>query len=221
MKDFEAALRRFSSGVPAVIHDGDGREGECDIVFPAEHASPERIAKLRMDAGGLICVAVHPESAHRLGLGFMGDILLHAQSFPLKKLIAGTMPYGGRSAFSISINHRGTFTGVTDKDRSLTIREFGALAKKPERERFEAEFHTPGHVPLLIGAEGLLSERKGHTELALSLCLESRAAVLCEMLDWRTGKALSCGDAEGYAEKNGFMFLEGEEIIRFWKGEGK
>jgi 3,4-dihydroxy 2-butanone 4-phosphate synthase len=210
-------LAAFSRGVPAVIHDGDGREGECDIVFPAEYASSARIAKLRMDAGGLICVAVHPESARKLGLGFMADILRSARNFD-KKLIAGVMLYGDRPSFSISINHRKTFTGITDGDRSLTISKFAELAKNPDAGRFADEFCTPGHVPLLIGADGLLSGRKGHTELALSLCMESRAAVLCEMLDWRTGKALGKGDAKKYAEENDFMFLEGKEIIRFREG---
>ena len=217
MELIKKAFRDLLQGLPVIIYDGDGREGECDIVLSAEHASSEMISRMRRDAGGLICAAVPQDIAQKLGLSYMADILSGIPA--VRSLVISATPYGDKSAFSISINHRKTFTGITDKDRSLTIRELARLAKNPDKKSFAGNFYSPGHVPLLIGAEGLLEKRKGHTELSLTLS-GNGAVVLCEMLDEKTGKALSKEDAQAYSRKNRFVFLEGEEIVR-WKDGGR
>jgi len=91
------------------------------------------------------------------------------------------------------------------------------------RERFASEFTSPGHVPILYAARGLARERKGHTELAISLARMaglSESVTVCEMLG-DSGGARSLDAARSYAEAHGWVFLEGAtitEAYRSWSG---
>jgi len=105
------------------------------------------------------------------------------------------------------VNHRETFTGITDNDRALTIRKVGETVDKVlkgEKIDFGDEFRSPGHVALLRAASGLLDERRGQTELSIELAIKagiSPSMVVCEMLDEKTGKALTKEDAMKYSKK--------------------
>ncbi len=217
----------LSHGEPVLIYDAPDREGETDLVVLAEHATPELIRLLRKDAGGLLCVAIPDELRRRIGLPFQSEMLELSESrFPaLAALRRQDLRYDARSAFGVTVNHRTNFTGVPDSDRATTVRALGELARDApvlnDRElthRFTAEFSSPGHVPLLYAAPGLVLERKGHTELAISLARMaglSEAAVVCEMLG-DSGGPRSPVAARRYADIHGWVFLEGREIHRAW-----
>ena len=82
--------------------------------------------------------------------------------------------------------------------------------------RFGDEFRSPGHVAVLRAAKDLLFERVGQTELSVAMAMMAGitpAMAICEMLDHRTGKALSKEDAIEYGRMNKIPFLEGSEII--------
>lgn len=217
----ERAVEDLKDGKFVLIHDSSGRENETDMVIAAEKVKPNHIAQMRRDAGGLICVAIHPKVAKELGLPYMSDIYKSARSNHdiLNAAEADDIPYDERSAFSITVNHRDTFTGITDTDRSLTIKELGKLCSRTlngnSASDFGKIFRTPGHVPLLRAADNLLEDRRGHTELSIAL-MEladiSPAAVVCEMLDHETGRALSKEKAEEYAEKEKLIYMEGSAI---------
>ncbi len=215
------ALRELKRGNIVLLYDGDGREEETDIVVAAEHATPEHIRTMRKDGGGLICAATHPKIADKLGLPFLVDIWSHSAGryTVFEGLKADDIPYDAKSSFSITINHRKTFTGITDKDRSLTIKELSRVAENAmnshDPEEFGRNFRSPGHVTLLKAAEGLLEKRKGHTELSVALMELAGVtpiATICEMLG-DDGGSLSRGKAQEYAEKNGLVFLDGVEVI--------
>ena len=72
-----------------------------------------------------------------------------------------------RSSFSIWVNHRKSFTGITDIDRATTISEMAKMMKEERFEDFGKTFRSPGHVCLLRGADGLVKNRRGHTEIGL------------------------------------------------------
>ena len=79
----EEALKAFRSGDAVLIFDFNDREGETDIAIPAINIIPKDIAMMRMDGGGLICVAIHPVAAEKLKLPFMHDILkVASKNFP-------------------------------------------------------------------------------------------------------------------------------------------
>ena len=86
-------------------------------------------------------------------------------------------------------------------------------------ERFRTTFVAPGHVYLLYAAPGLVDERKGHTELAISLARMaglSESATVCEMLG-DSGGARAPEAAQRYAEDHGFEFLDGRTILEAWR----
>jgi 3,4-dihydroxy 2-butanone 4-phosphate synthase len=205
----ERALAAFRDGEPVLVHDAADREGEVDLVYPAAAVTPDDVARMRNDAGGLICVALAPEVAEAFALPFLADELDHPAADH------GHLGYDDRSSFSLSVNHRDTYTGITDDDRALTISELGRAAGDPASVDFASEFRAPGHVHLLRAAPSL-ADRKGHTELAVALADAAGlapAAVVCEMLDDETGDARSVADAKAYADRHGLAYVEGSDLV--------
>ncbi|SMH71934.1 3,4-dihydroxy-2-butanone-4-phosphate synthase [Candidatus Nitrosotalea okcheonensis] len=221
----DEALSSLRRGDFILLHDGNKRENEVDMVVAAEFVTPEHIARMRMDAGGLICMSINHTLASNLGLDYMHEILFNSQNFDvdLKKMIIGTAPYGDRPSFSISINHKNTFTGITDKERAFTISQMAALYKNEnanKKDIFNSNFKTPGHVPLLIASEGLLSNRLGHTEMSIylmNLAGLSQVTAICEMLDSQTYTALSTEKAKKYAKDNVIPYFDGTELVKLAK----
>ena len=205
----DRAIAAIRAGEPVCVHDADDREGETDLIYPAAAVDPEAVARMRNDAGGLICVALSAEVADAFELPFMHEALDHPTT-------DGDPDYDDRSSFSIPVNHRETFTGITDDDRALTIRRLAAAAADPEETDFAAEFRTPGHVPLLRAADSLLAERRGHTELGIALARAADrepAVVVSEMLDDESGAALPKDAAREYAAANDIPYLEGARVV--------
>lgn len=220
----ETAINAIRDGKMILLFDAEDREGETDLVIPALCITPADVALMRQDGGGLICVAIYSKAADRLGLPFMSDILRSVSKNGHKSLISlvekkGDIPYDSRSSFSLWVNHRETFTGITDNDRALTIRKIGETVNKVlkgEKIDFGDEFRSPGHVALLRAATGLLDERRGQTELSIQLALKagiSPSMVVCEMLDEITGKALTKEDAIRYSKDKNMLFIEGKDIL--------
>lgn len=219
----DRALEALRRGDFVLIHDAPDRENEIDMVIAAEAVEPYHVTRMRRDAGGLICVALHPRIAKNLGLPYMTEIygIASARYNVLEVTKPNDLPYDERSAFSITVNHRRTFTGITDVDRALTIRELGKLGARAVDStlvnEFGQNFRSPGHVPLLRSAEGLVLERQGHVELSIALAEMAGITpvmVTCEMLDAHSNRALSWKDAIKYAESNGLICLGGADIIR-------
>ncbi|MDH3824324.1 MAG: 3,4-dihydroxy-2-butanone-4-phosphate synthase, partial [Nitrosopumilus sp.] len=156
---------------------------------------------------------------HSLGLRYMHDIL--AESSTDKEMIMGLAPYGDRPTFSISINHYQTYTGITDKDRSLTIREMAKIFDVDnKKKKFVSSFKTPGHVPLLLASQGLLESRQGHTEMSIyltKLAGLTPVTAICEMMDAETYTALSVEKAEKYAKQNAIPLIDGKELLEYSK----
>ncbi|MBN1214333.1 MAG: 3,4-dihydroxy-2-butanone-4-phosphate synthase [Candidatus Lokiarchaeota archaeon] len=226
------AFKDLNDGKFILIYDKDGREEEVDLICLAEKVTAKHIYKLRNDAGGLICIAMHANIAKVLGLPFMTEIYSKVKGdFKVFNSISRgeVCPYGDRPSFSITINHTNTYTGITDIDRALTIREFGILSANIYKngvesdlliKSFNSNFRAPGHVHLLIAHDNLLSERMGHTELSVSLAYMGNltpATVLCEMLDKDNGKALSIEKAKEYAEKNNLIMIKGNDILKVFE----
>lgn len=222
------AIEDIKRGKPILLFDSDDREGETDIVIPAISMTPKDVAMMRKDGGGLICVSIHPDAAKKFGLPFITDLLRYIGNNGYSNLLRivekdGDLKYDSKSAFSLWVNHINTFTGITDIDRSLTIRELGKAVKDVLNGipfDFGSEFRCPGHVPLLRAADNLIYDRRGQTELSIALAEMAGitpAMVVCEMLDENSGKALSKDDAKRYAEEKRMVFVEGRDVINEYK----
>ena len=227
-EELEHVIERLERGGLVMIYDNDEREDEIDLVTPSAKITPHKIRTLRRDAGGLICVTVPPETWKKLNLPYLSDLFEESSDeyTILSKMKADDIPYDERSTFSLTVNHRDTFTGITDIDRALTIQRFAEMAKEMEgipveeaQEMFGDEFRTPGHVFLLNATEGLVKERQGHTELATALMKLTDmypSMTICEMLSDQ-GDSLDLEQASQYGEKNDIPLIEGEKIKEVMK----
>jgi 3,4-dihydroxy 2-butanone 4-phosphate synthase len=216
----QEAIHALRSSHFVLIHDDKGRENEIDMVIAGEKISPEHIAVMRKDGGGLICLAISHDLAFKLGLTYMQNILQAVSSINpvFAKLTSGKPPYGDDPSFSIAINHRDTYTGITDFDRALTISKMSEICKRIDTggiNEFANCFRAPGHVPILIASKKLLQDRTGHTELCIYLAQLANltaAVVICEMLDNETHRALSITKAKTYSTKYQIPLIEADEL---------
>ena len=228
IEKIKQAIADLHKGKFILIYDDDKREGETDLVVASEFVTPKSIRTMRKDGGGLIFIMTSKEVANKLKLPFLADMYSHIDDkYPvLKALVPNDIPYDSKSSFSLYINHRETFTGITDIDRSLTMKKFAELTKKVDTLNdghatvmFGKEFRSPGHVPICVAAEKLLDKRKGHTELVVSMMIMANLSPVgsgCEIMG-EDGRALQREDAQKYAKKHNLVFLEGKEVIEAWK----
>jgi 3,4-dihydroxy 2-butanone 4-phosphate synthase len=230
MKDsVSRALDALRDGRPVLVYDADGREEETDVAIASQFVTPDLVRFLRKEAGGLICTTVPAEARDRLGLPYLSELFGEAAArHPvLARTLATSAAYDPiASPFSITVNHRDTRTGITDRDRAKTIAGFAALVREALRhengwgmEALGREFRSPGHVSLLNAADGLLSKRRGHTELSTALVTMAGlipSATICEMMG-DDGRALTKEDAKEYAEARNLVFLEGQDVIEAWR----
>ena len=222
-----AAVAAFVRGDPVCLFDAENREGETDLLFPAQAAIPATMRQLRQDCGGLLFLAIGDEVGEKFDLPFLQDIYMNkklVEEHPvLSVLQTNDLQYDSRSAFTLSINHRETFTGITDRDRALTTRRFAELYAELSTASTEEsltalglEFRTPGHIPVCREATGGLNSRQGHTELAVGLARLAKmtpVVIGAEMLQPDGDAALSVDDARIWAAGRNIPFLTGYELI--------
>ena len=227
--EVEAAVEAFSQGNPVMIFDSSFREQETDLLWPAAAATPGIMRRLRKDCGGLLFLAIGNDIGELFGLPWLQDIHSHPKLIEenpvLSALITDDLQYDKKSAFTLSLNHRDTFTGITDKDRALTTRRFGELADEitssdtVDLDAYKVlgkEFRTPGHIPLCRESPGGLKSRQGHTELAVSIARLAglpACTIGAEMLQPDGDGALSVEDAMKYAKKHKIPMLTGADIL--------
>jgi 3,4-dihydroxy 2-butanone 4-phosphate synthase/GTP cyclohydrolase II len=145
----DAVIAAFASGELVVVTDDDDRENEGDLFCAAALCTPEKMAFMIRHTSGIVCAPLAAEEARRLHL----DPMVAANDAPL-----GT-------AFTITVDVRhGLTTGISAEERTNTVR---ALANGNSGA---ADFVRPGHVFPLVGKEGGVLMRSGHTEACIDLC---------------------------------------------------
>lgn len=143
----EDALAALQAGQIIMVLDDENRENEGDLICAAEFATTENINFMATHAKGLICQPMSQEVASRLNLLPMVD--------------DNTDPH--TTAFTVSIDHKETSTGVSAVERGLTMREAANPNSQP------SDFNRPGHVFPLVAKENGVLERNGHTEATVDL----------------------------------------------------
>lgn len=151
MGDFntvEEALEELRKGHLIMVIDDPDRENEGDLICAAEFATTENVNFMAMHAKGLICMPMSQAYIEKLHLPQMVSYNTDNHE----------------TAFTVSIDHVDTTTGISAAERSLTAMKCVEDGAKPE------DFRRPGHMfPLLAKAGGVL-EREGHTEGTVDLC---------------------------------------------------
>ena len=144
----EQALEDLRQGKLILVTDDPDRENEGDLICAAQFATPENVNFMAAYGRGLICMPMSQEYVQKLAIPQM---VRHNTD-------------NHETAFTVSIDHVSTTTGISAAERSAT-----ALACVDDDARPE-DFRRPGHMfPLLARPNGVL-ERPGHTEATVDLC---------------------------------------------------
>ena len=227
MIDVKNITKILRVGQPIFVFDEANREGEKDIFFSAKYVTQSSVKFLRKNGGGMIFLAAENRVSSDLGLPFAEEIYeqvsKNGNKFEiLKTMLSHTLPYDKRSSFSVFLNHKDTFTGISDNDRALTARVFAQIFEDTINSKISngqnhlaQNFRIPGHVPVCIADADLLKSRRGHTELIVALfnlIKMNPIALGCEMVG-NTGLSLSPDEAKSWAQKEGYLFLEGQQIV--------
>ena len=230
---WSAALEALRRGKCVAVLDGEEREGETDLFFPAASLSPGSLRFLRTHAGGELYISVGHEVASAFGLPFIGDVLAQIElgsEFPvLQRMgkVRGEMCQGSCSV-GLSLDHRNTKTGAPDVERSFTCRRLAELFQEVGEKGIDrakaanllgAEFHTPGHIFLCVENGMGLTVRTGHTELSIALARAAGVTPLmvgCVMLcnEGVDFGALPPAAARTWAAHHGIPFLTGSSILK-------
>lgn len=191
----EEAVRDLKDGKAIIVVDDENRENEGDFIALAEFATPEIVNLMATEGRGLICVPVEEDIAKRLKIGLMTD--------------NNTDEYG--TAFTISIDHRDTTTGISAYERSHTIMSM----LHPEAKA--SDFKRPGHVFPLIAKKGGVLRRAGHTEAAVDLAKlagSAPAGVICEIMN-PDGTMARVDDLQEVAKRLGVGILTIQDLIAY------
>ncbi|WP_416145453.1 bifunctional 3,4-dihydroxy-2-butanone-4-phosphate synthase/GTP cyclohydrolase II [Planococcus koreensis] len=191
----EEAVHDLKNGKAIIVIDDENRENEGDFIALAEFATPEIVNLMATEGRGLICVPVEETIAKRLKIGLMTD--------------NNTDEYG--TAFTISIDHRETTTGISAFERSHTIMGLLDPAAKP------SDFKRPGHIFPLIAKKGGVLRRAGHTEAAVDLAKlagSTPAGVICEIMN-ADGTMARVDDLQEVAKRLGMGILTIQDLIAY------
>ena len=143
----EEALEELRQGKIILVTDDEDRENEGDFICSAEAATTENINFMAMHGKGLICMPMSEEYIKKL---------------KLPQMVTNNTD-NHETAFTVSIDHVDTTTGISAAERSITAMKCVDDDAKPE------DFRRPGHMfPLLAKKNGVL-ERNGHTEATVDL----------------------------------------------------
>ncbi len=140
-------LEELKKGKLVLVTDDKDRENEGDFICAAQFASTENVNFMAVHGRGLICMPMSEKFCERLRLPQM----------------VNSNTDNHETAFTVSIDHISTTTGISAAERGITARKVVDPTSKPE------DFRRPGHMfPLLAKKNGVL-ERSGHTEATVDL----------------------------------------------------
>jgi 3,4-dihydroxy 2-butanone 4-phosphate synthase/GTP cyclohydrolase II len=192
--DIERAIKDIAAGRAVVVVDDEDRENEGDLIFAAQHATPELLAFMVRYTSGYVCVPLTEPEADRLDLPPMYH----------------TNQDRRQTAYTVTVDAReGVSTGISAADRAHTIRLLADPATVP------SELSRPGHVvPLRARAGGVL-RRPGHTEAAIDLAVLAGlrpAGVLCELIN-DDGTMMRLPDLESFAAEHDLALISIADLV--------
>lgn len=191
----EEAIYDLMLGKAILVVDDEDRENEGDLIVLADKATPEIINFMIREARGLVCVPITEERAEELQL----DLMVYHNT-----------DYHG-TAFTVSVDHADTTTGISAYERARTVKGIIDPAARPQH------FRRPGHIFPLIAKKGGVLRRAGHTEAAVDLarmCGSYPAAVICEVVK-EDGTMARLPDLAVFARKHNLKLISIEDLIHY------
>ena len=188
MGTVEEALQALKDGKIILTIDDPDRENEGDLICAAQFATTENVNMMASKAKGLICMPMSHKYIEKLGLSQM---VAHNTD-------------NHCTAFTESIDHITTTTGISAEERGITARACVDENARP------ADFRRPGHMFPLEARKGGVLERNGHTEATVDLCRLAglkEVGLCCEIMA-DNGKMMRTSELKQFAEENGYSKLE-------------
>lgn len=190
----DEALQDLRDGKLILVIDDPDRENEGDLICAAEYATTENVNAMASLAKGLICMPMSRELTKKLGLDQMVSVNTDNHA----------------TAFTVSIDHVETTTGISAVERSLTAMKCVEDGVKPE------DFRRPGHMFPLEAREGGVLKRAGHTEATVDLMKLAglkECGLCCEIMR-EDGTMMRTTELMQFAEKHGFKVVTIEDLIK-------
>lgn len=194
----ERAVAEIAAGRAVIVTDEEDRENEGDLIFAAQHATPELLAFMVRYTSGYICAPLTEPDCERLDLPPM---------YHTNQDRRGT-------AYRVTVDAReGVTTGISAADRARTLR----LLADPEARA--ADFCRPGHVVPLGAKEGGVLRRPGHTEAAVDLARLAGlrpAGVLSEIVSQKDdGEMARRDELEAFAAEHDLTLVTIADLIAY------
>ncbi|MFO7622645.1 MAG: bifunctional 3,4-dihydroxy-2-butanone-4-phosphate synthase/GTP cyclohydrolase II [Bacteroidales bacterium] len=197
LNTIEEAIEDIKNGKLLIVVDDEDRENEGDFICSAELITPEQVNFMARHGRGLICVALPEERCEELELDLMVGIntSLHETQFTV----------------SVDLLSSETTTGVSAKDRALTIKALVDPETKP------SDLGRPGHIfPLKAKSKGVL-RRAGHTEAVVDLTIMAGlqpGGALVEIMN-DDGSMARLPDLLKLRKKFGIKIIAIRDLIRY------
>jgi 3,4-dihydroxy 2-butanone 4-phosphate synthase/GTP cyclohydrolase II len=191
----EDAIYDLMRGKVIIVVDDEDRENEGDLIALADKATPDVINFMIREARGLLCVPITQE---------------RAETLDLPPMVSHNTDYHG-TAFTVSVDHITTTTGISAPERSMTIKALIDPAAK------SSDFRRPGHIFPLIAKKGGVLRRAGHTEAAVDLarmCGSPPAAVICEIIK-EDGTMARLPDLQVFAKQHSLKLITIKDLIHY------
>lgn len=190
-------LEDLRDGKIVVMIDDEDRENEGDVICAAEHATLENVNFMASYAKGLICMPMDESYTKKLGLRQMCEVNTDNHC----------------TAFTVSIDHKDTTTGISAYERSITAMKTVDSDAKP------GDFRMPGHMFPLQAKKGGVLERNGHTEATVDLMRIAGlqpVGLCCEIMK-EDGTMARTPDLVEFAKKHSLKFGRIADLVQYRK----
>ena len=191
----EEALQALRNGEVILVTDDEDRENEGDLICAAEFATTENVNFMASQAKGLICMPMSKAFTQKLGLPQMVEQNTDNHA----------------TAFTVSIDHVDTTTGISAYERSVTALKCVEDDAKPE------DFRRPGHMFPLEAKQGGVLVRTGHTEATVDLCRLAglkECGLCCEIMA-DDGHMMHTPELQEFAQKHQIKFITIADLVAY------
>ncbi len=197
----EEALEELRQGKMILVSDDEDRENEGDLICAAQFATVENVNFMATQGKGLICMPMSRALAEKLWLPQM----------------VSDNTDNHETAFTVSIDHVSTTTGISAVERSITAMKCVEENAKP------GDFRRPGHMfPLLAKKNGVL-ERNGHTEATVDLMRLAglkECGLCCEIMG-ENGTMMRTKELQEFSKKWGLKYITIKDLQDYRKRHEK
>lgn len=193
----EEAIEDIKNGKIVIVVDDEDRENEGDLIMAAEKVTTETMNFIVTYAKGLVCLPADVSMINRLNLPQMVENNTDNHC----------------TAFTVSIDHVDTTTGISAEERAYTVKKFADETSKPE------DFRRPGHMFPLLAKSGGVLERNGHTEATVDLIKLAGlkpAGICCEIIN-DDGTMARLDDLIEFSKKHNLKLISIAELAEYIK----